>query len=110
MGTNDKGRLSKEEIERTVNDEEKFKDKISGADRTTITNACDKALSWLDSNQLAEVDESRTSSWRCHAWRWHAWRYARWYARWNARRYAWRNARGMPGAGSGSGPTIEEVD
>merc|ERR1711902_185871 len=38
-------------------DEEKLKDKISGADRTTITNACDKALSWLDSNQLAEVDE-----------------------------------------------------
>merc|ERR1712233_287165 len=38
-------------------DEEKLKEKISGADRTTITNACDKALSWLDSNQLAEVDE-----------------------------------------------------
>merc|ERR1711978_209602 len=88
--TNDKGRLSKEDIERMVNDAEKFKaddekqkeriaaknglesycfnmkstmdeeklkDKISGADRTTITNACDKALSWLDSNQLAEVDE-----------------------------------------------------
>merc|ERR1712130_1059928 len=88
--TNDKGRLSKEDIEKMVNDaekykadddkqkerisaknglesycfnmkstldEEKLKEKISGADRTTITNACDKALSWLDSNQLAEVDE-----------------------------------------------------
>merc|ERR1712033_138648 len=88
--TNDQGRLSKEDIERMVNDAEKFKDeddkqkerisaknglesycfnmkstldeeklkdKISGEDRTTITNACDKALGWLDSNQLAEVEE-----------------------------------------------------
>merc|ERR1712088_530991 len=88
--TNDQGRLSKEEIERMVNDadkfkaddekqkdriaaknsleshcfnmkstldEEKLKDKISAAERTTITSACDKALNWLDSNQLAEVDE-----------------------------------------------------
>ena len=38
-------------------DEEKLKDKISAAERTTITSACDKALNWLDSNQLAEVDE-----------------------------------------------------
>merc|ERR1719411_2411854 len=38
-------------------DEEKLKDKISGADRTTITSACEKAISWLDNNQLAEVDE-----------------------------------------------------
>merc|ERR1712210_373925 len=80
--TNDKGRLSKEEIERMVNDADKFraedekqkerisaknglesycfnmkttiedekvKDKISGDDR--------KAITWLDANQLAEVEE-----------------------------------------------------
>ena len=34
-----------------------MKEKISAAERTTITSACDKALNWLDSNQLAEVDE-----------------------------------------------------
>merc|ERR1719381_74215 len=38
-------------------DEEKLRDKISEAERTTITSACDKALNWLDSNQLAEVEE-----------------------------------------------------
>merc|ERR1719431_1146522 len=60
----DKGRLSKEEIERMVNDAEKFKaedekqkDKISEDDRKTITDACDEAIKWLDANQLAEVDE-----------------------------------------------------
>ena len=88
--TNDKGRLSKEEIERMVNDAEKFKaddekqkerisaknglesycfnmkttlddekvkDKISEDDRKAITDKCDEAIKWLDSNQLAEVEE-----------------------------------------------------
>merc|ERR1712177_83330 len=85
--TNDKGRLSKEEVEKMVNDAEKFKaedekqkerisvknalesycfnmkstiddeklkDKITEAERKSITSKCDEALSWLDSNQLAE--------------------------------------------------------
>merc|ERR1712034_77947 len=62
--TNDKGRLSKEDIEKMVNDAEKFKaedekqkDKITEAERKSITNKCEEALSWLDSNQLAEKDE-----------------------------------------------------
>merc|ERR1712032_1576812 len=88
--TNDQGRLSKEEIERMVNDAEKFKaedekqkeriaaknglesycfnmkstindeklkDKISEGDKRTISSKCEEAVNWLDSNQLAEVDE-----------------------------------------------------
>merc|ERR1712088_69349 len=62
--TNDKGRLSKEEIERMVNDADKFKaedekekDKISGDDKKVINDKCDDTIKWLDENQLAEVDE-----------------------------------------------------
>merc|ERR1711883_21202 len=62
--TNDKGRLSKEEIERMVNDAEKFKDednkqkdRISANDKKVISDKCDDAIKWLDANQLAEVEE-----------------------------------------------------
>jgi L1 cell adhesion molecule like protein len=88
--TNDQGRLSKEEIERMVNDADKFKaederqkeriaaknglesycfnmkstmndeklkDKISEDEKRVISSKCDEAVKWLDSNQLAEVDE-----------------------------------------------------
>merc|ERR1712025_583235 len=88
--TNDQGRLSKEEIERMVNDADKFKaedekqkeriaaknslesycfnmmstiedeklkDKISENEKKTIISKCEEAVKWLDSNQLAEVDE-----------------------------------------------------
>jgi len=88
--TNDQGRLSKEEIERMVNDADKFKaedekqkeriaaknglesycfnmkstmddeklkEKISEDEKKTISSKCDEALKWLDSNQLAEVEE-----------------------------------------------------
>jgi L1 cell adhesion molecule like protein len=88
--TNDKGRLSKEEIERMVNDAEKYraedekqkqtisaknalesycfnmkstvedeklKDKISDADKTTIMDKCNEVIRWLDANQLAEKEE-----------------------------------------------------
>jgi len=88
--TNDQGRLSKEEIERMVNDADKFKaedekqkerisaknglesycfnmkssmdeenlkEKISEDEKRTISSKCDEALKWLDSNQLAEVEE-----------------------------------------------------
>merc|ERR1712106_550896 len=58
------GRLSKEEIERMVNDaekttldDEKVKDKISEDDMKTIVDKCDEAIKWLDANQLAEVEE-----------------------------------------------------
>jgi len=88
--TNDKGRLSKEEIERMVQEAEKYKtdddaqrerisaknalesycfnmkstveddkvkDKLSESDRKSITEACDNAIKWLDSNQLADKEE-----------------------------------------------------
>jgi len=88
--TNDKGRLSKEDIEKMVDDaekfkaedeiqkekiatknslesycfnmkstveDEKFKDKISDADKKSIVEKCDEAIKWLDANQTAEKDE-----------------------------------------------------
>merc|ERR1711902_56771 len=88
--TNDQGRLSKEEIERMVNDADKFKaedekqkeriaaknglesycfnmkstlndeklqEKISEDEKQAISSKCDEAVKWLDSSQLAEVDE-----------------------------------------------------
>ncbi len=88
--TNDKGRLSKEEIEKMVNDaekfknedeqqkervvsknnleaycfnikstidDEKFKDKLDGAERKLITEKCDECIKWLDANQQAEKEE-----------------------------------------------------
>merc|ERR1711892_486230 len=79
--TNDKGRLSKEDIEKMVNDAEAFKDEDekqreriaaknglesfifnmkSSLDQTELTSTQSKleeALKWLDSNQLAEKEE-----------------------------------------------------
>ncbi|XP_031483167.1 heat shock cognate 70 kDa protein-like [Nymphaea colorata] len=88
--TNDKGRLSKEDIEKMVKEaerykaedeevkkkveaknalenyaynmrntvrDEKFAGKLDPADKQKIEGAVDAAIHWLDSNQLAEVDE-----------------------------------------------------
>ena len=88
--TNDKGRLSKEEIERMVQEAEKYKaedeehkkkieaknalenyaynmrntmnddnvgGKIDADDKAKINTAVDEAISWLDGNQMAEIDE-----------------------------------------------------
>ncbi|CAA6654953.1 unnamed protein product [Spirodela intermedia] len=73
--TNDKGRLSKEEIEKMVQEAEKYKSedeehkkkntirdekiasKLPAADKKKIEDAIDQAISWLDGNQLAEADE-----------------------------------------------------
>jgi len=143
--TNDKGRLSKEEIERMVNDAEKFKaedekqkdrisgknglesycfnmkttiedekvkDKISEEDRKKISDKCDEAIKWLDANQLAEVEEfsekQKDVESVCNP----------------IITKLYQSAGGAPGgmpggmpdmggaptAGSGAGPTIEEVD
>ncbi|MCD7449787.1 Heat shock cognate 70 kDa [Datura stramonium] len=72
---NEKGRLSKEEIEKMVRDAETYKaddeehkkkntlkdEKIGGklnpADKKKIEDAIGKAISWLESNQVAEADE-----------------------------------------------------
>merc|ERR1712146_94491 len=43
-------------MKNTVSDE-KLKDKISPDDKKTIEDAVDKALSWLEQNQLAEKEE-----------------------------------------------------
>ena len=89
--TNDQNRLSPEDIERMVNDAEKFAEddkkvkekvesrnelesyayslknqvndkdklgsKLSAEDKDTVTKAIDKAISWLDSNQDASIEE-----------------------------------------------------
>merc|ERR1712183_156648 len=85
--TNDKGRLSKEEIDKMVNDAEKYKaeddlqrervsskndlesyafqvkqacedsKKISAEDKTQVVEKAKEVLDWLDNNQQAEKDE-----------------------------------------------------
>ncbi|CAH1405278.1 unnamed protein product [Nezara viridula] len=86
--SNDKGRLSKSEIDKMLSDAEKYKAeddrqrervsarnqlesycfsakqaaedagaKLSDEDKKTITDQCSSALSWLDSNSLAEKEE-----------------------------------------------------
>jgi len=137
--TNDKGRLSKEDIEKMVNDAEKFKaedekqkerisaknalesycfnmkstiddeklkDKITEAERKSITSKCDEALSWLDSNQLAEKDEFTDKQKEVEA------------VCNPIITKLYQGAGGAPhgagmagaGAGTGAEPTIEEVD
>lgn len=138
--TNDKGRLSKEEIERMVQEAERYKaedevqrervaaknalesyafnmksavedeglkGKISEADKKKVLDKCQEVISWLDSNTLAEKEEFV-------------------HKREELERVCspiisglYQGA-GAPGAGgfgaqapkggSGSGPTIEEVD
>merc|ERR1719231_925660 len=62
--TNDKGRLSQDEIERMVQEAEEFqeedkkvREKIGDDDKETIEKALEEANEWLDDNQEAEKDE-----------------------------------------------------
>ncbi|KAK9161534.1 hypothetical protein Syun_007875 [Stephania yunnanensis] len=64
--TNDKGRLSQEEIDKMVEEAEKFAeedkkdklaDKIDSDDKEKIESALKEALEWLDDNQNAEKDD-----------------------------------------------------
>ena len=136
--TNDKGRLSKDDIERMVNeaeqykaeddkqkeriaaknnlesycfnmkstmDDEKFKDKISESDRSTIKEKCEEAIRWLDGNQTAEkeeyVDKLTEVETVCKPI------ITRLYGDGNSN----SAGGGMPSGGqSGGGPTVEEVD
>jgi len=149
--TNDKGRLSKEEIDRMVNDAEKYKnedekqknriasknglesyafqmkstvedeklkDKISADDKKTILDKCNETISWLDANQLAEQEEfehkQKELEGICNPI------ITKLYQASGGAPPG--GAGGMPdfggaapggaapGAGSGAGPTIEEVD
>merc|ERR1712244_59244 len=135
------GRLSKEEIERMVNDAEKFKDednkqkdRISAKnglesycfnmkttiedDKKKITEKCDEAIKWLDANQLAEVEEFQDKQKEvegvCNPIITKLYQSA-------GGAGGMPDMGGMPGGmpgaggappsgGSGSGPTIEEVD
>merc|ERR1712045_793 len=150
--TNDKGRLSKEEIERMVNDAEKFKDedakqkdrisaknglesycfnmkttiddekmadKISADDKKLITDKCDDAIKWLDANQLAEVEEfqeKKEVEAVCNPIITKLYQSAGGAPGGGMPDMGGMPGGGMPGAGgaapggSGSGPTIEEVD
>merc|ERR1712071_478228 len=42
---------------RSTVEDEKFKDKLSDADKTTILDKCNEIIKWLDANQLAEKEE-----------------------------------------------------
>ncbi|KAM4702118.1 heat shock 70 kDa protein-like [Discoglossus pictus] len=143
--TNDKGRLSKEDIEKMVQEAEMYKadddaqrekiaaknslesytfnmksavedenvrGKISEDEKRTIVEKCNKILSWLESNQLAEKEEyvhqQKELEKACNPI--------------ITKLYQGATAGGMPGGmpgsscgaqarqGSGTGPTIEEVD
>jgi len=150
--TNDKGRLSKEEIERMVNDAEKFKDddekqkerisaknnlesycfnmkttiedekvkdKIGEDEKKKIVDKCDETIKWLDANQLAEGEEFQDKQKEvegvCNPI------ITKMYQAAGGAPGGMPDMGGMggmpegaggapPGAGSGSGPTIEEVD
>jgi heat shock 70kDa protein 1/2/6/8 len=138
--TNDKGRLSKDEIERMVSEAEKYKKddehqreriaaknslesycynmkqtiedeksqtKISSEDKQKIKEACDEALKWLDSNQMAEKDEFEHRLKECE----------KVCSPIITKSYQGEAPTGEPGerpsgatGGQAGGPTIEEVD
>ncbi|CAL9751563.1 unnamed protein product [Musa acuminata subsp. burmannicoides] len=149
--TNDKGRLSKDEIERMVKDAEKYKaedeevkkkveaknslenyaynmrntvrddkikNKLSEGDREKIGRAVEEAISWLEGNQLAEVEELehklRELEDTCNPiiakmYQGDAGVAAAGSAPGGEDGYGWSGA-GGGGAGAGAGPKIEEVD
>jgi L1 cell adhesion molecule like protein len=147
--TNDKGRLSDEEIKRMVSDAEKFKSEdevqrkrveaknslenyaynlrnsvrdeklasnLNAEDKATLEKAVDGAISWLDSNQLAEVEEFEDKQKELEAVANPI--ITKLYAAGGAPE-GMPGAGGMPGGGmpggagaapSSAGPTVEEVD
>merc|ERR1712029_279560 len=107
---NDKGRLSNEEIEKMVNDAERYNDevksKLSPEEVSSAQSALEVALKWLDSNQLAEKEEFEDKQKELET----------------MSRPLMMKIHGQQGGGqscgqqqqrsanSGAGPTIEEVD
>lgn len=95
----------------TVEDE-KFKDKLSDADKTTILDKCNEVIKWLDANQLADKEEFEHKQKEiervCNPI------VTKLYQGAGGAPPGFPDsagaAPGAPGAGSGSGPTIEEVD
>jgi L1 cell adhesion molecule like protein len=96
----------------TVEDE-KFKDKLSDADKTTIMDKCNEIIKWLDANQLAEKEEYEHKQKEiervCNPIVTKLYQGAG-GAPPGFPSGAGAPGAGAPGAGSGSGPTIEEVD
>ncbi|VCW60459.1 unnamed protein product [Gulo gulo] len=142
--TNDKGRLSKEEIERMVQEAEKYKaedevqrervsaknalesyafnmksavedeglkGKISEADKKKVLDKCQEVISWLDANTLAEKDEfehkRKELEQVCNPIITGLYQGA---GGPGAGGFGAQAPKGAPKGGSGSGPTIEEVD
>ena len=127
--TNDKGRLSKEDIEKMVQDAEKYKEedekyakkveaknglenycyqmkgtveKIEGEDKETVETKVSEILEWLDANQSAEAEEFEAK--QKELMDVCAPIIAKMYA--NEK----KEEGGEPEPASASGPTIEEVD
>merc|ERR1712047_1422 len=143
--TNDKGRLSADEIERMVADAEKFKadddkqkeriaaknglesycfnmkstledknisEKIPQDDKNKILDKCNEAISWLDNNQTAEVDEFKDKQKEvesvCNPIITKLYQQAGGNP--GAAPGASCGAQSGPGFGGHNGPTVEEVD
>ena len=127
--TNDKGRLSKEDIEKMVQDAEKYKEddekyakkveaknglenycyqmkgtveKIEGEDKETVETKVSEILEWLDANQSAETEEFEAKQKELTDVCTPI--IAKMYA--NEK----KDEGGEPEPASASGPTIEEVD
>ena len=127
--TNDKGRLSKEDIEKMVQDAEKYKEedekyakkveakngletycyqmkgtveKIEGEDKETVETKVSEILEWLDANQSAETEEFEAKQKELTDV----------CTPIIAKMYAEEKKEegGEPGPASTSGPTIEEED
>ncbi|KAK7104854.1 hypothetical protein V1264_019505 [Littorina saxatilis] len=131
---NDKGRLSKEDIDRMVNEADKYReeddkqrqrvesrnkleayifsvrqavseagDKLSSDDREAVSKLCDEALSWLDSNSLADKEEFEDKLQEVqklcspHMAKLHG-------------QGQGQKSSGSQSAGQAGGPTVEEVD
>lgn len=149
--TNDKGRLSKEDIERMVNEAEKYrneddkqketisaknalesycfnmkatmeddklKEKITDSDKTLIMDKCNDTIKWLDANQLADKEEyehrQKELESVCSPIITKLYQGAGGapggMPGFPGGAPGAAGAGGAPGAGTGSGPTIEEVD
>ncbi|KAK7105109.1 heat shock protein 68-like [Littorina saxatilis] len=133
---NDKGRLSKEDIDRMVNEADKYReeddkqrqcvesrnkleayvfsvrqavseagDKLNSEDREVVSKVCDEALSWLDSNSLADKEEFEDKLQEVqklcspHMAKLHG-----------QGQGQGQNSSGSQSAGQAGGPTVEEVD
>merc|ERR1712012_1162638 len=91
-------------------EDEKLKDKIGETERKTIMDKCNEVIAWLDSNQTAEEDEYKDKQKEVEGI----------CTPIITKLYQAAGGApggmpgGMPGAGaapgSGSGPTVEEVD